>query len=209
MLYHTTRISLNRPFINPNTTQDFNQSFRICETSADIIVSILRRFKAQHSLLNCPLLFVYAAIKAVDITFTADQYQNIGTPVITDTNLLTLDSALNELSYAWTLAGQARKGLQDLLNKRRSQMDENLSISSSSFASDVEFEFSASAAPDALHKTECLEVPQDNFKIESSIFNFQAISNIAPYGALDSTDPSFWDTLGMIDDGIGSWSSNR
>lgn len=209
MLYHTTRISLNRPFINTNTTQVFNQSFKICDTSADIIVSILRRFKAQHSLLNCPLLFVYAAIKAIDVTLAADQYQDSGTPVIMDTNLLTLDVALKELSYAWILAGQARKGLQDLLNERRSPRDENLSISSSSFASDVEFDFSASAAPDALHKTECLEVPQENFKIESSIFNFQAISNIAPYGTLDSIDPSFWDTLGMIDDGIGSWSSNR
>jgi hypothetical protein len=177
--------------------------------SADIIVSILRRFKAQHSLRNCPLLFVYASIRAIDATLLTARYQDGGTPVVTDTNLLALDAALAELSHAWALAGQARKGLQDLLNKRHAQRYEAQSTASSSFACDVELAFTKETAQDAIYKTQCLKVPHDNFKMATSTLAFQTISNITHYDALDSTDPTFWDPLGVMDDGTGSWSSGR
>jgi hypothetical protein len=159
MLYHTARISLNRPFVNPNPeSNSINQSLKICDVSADIIVSILRRFKAQHSLRNCPLVFVHGSIRAIDATLAMARYQGGGTPIVKDTNLPALDAALAELSHAWALAGQARKGLQDLLNKTHAQRQEVQPTPSPSLASDIEPAFTNETTQGAIYTAQCLKV---------------------------------------------------
>jgi hypothetical protein len=183
MLYHTARISLNRPFVNPNPeSNSINQSLKICDVSADIIVSILRRFKAR--------------------------YQGGGTPIVKDTNLPALDAALAELSHAWALAGQARKGLQDLLNKTHAQRQEVQPTPSPSLASDIEPAFTNETTQGAIYTAQCLKVP-DNFQMATSTLAFQTNFNMMPYDAFDGTDSTLWDPLSVMDDGTGSWSSGR
>ncbi|RFU34241.1 hypothetical protein B7463_g2082, partial [Scytalidium lignicola] len=138
MLYHTARISLNRPFLSTASdtglspasvsSDNSSQSATVCDTSVDVIVSIIQRFKNQHSLKNAPLSFVHGAISAVNIILTTSHYQQGILSTTEDTNLRTLVAALAEMSYSWSLAETARNGIQNLLSTRRCSSEESESI---------------------------------------------------------------------------------
>jgi hypothetical protein len=133
MLYHSARLSLNRPFITPSllpgsspmtvTTQSklSTQSMAICSDAISIILTLLARFRAQHSLRQAPLIFVHGITMAIDVTLaSARQESSSGSTVLlNDTNLPTLDAALEELAYAWPLAREAKTKFRSVLSTRQ------------------------------------------------------------------------------------------
>lgn len=136
ILYHSTRICLNLPFLTYTveceattsvTKQNhggpheprprhFVESAKICESSADSLADILHRYRAQHTLGSAPILLVYGAIvatNAVLVTLKRQRGSPDETPLrIKDTALPALDSYLKELSVPWALAGEARNKFQ-------------------------------------------------------------------------------------------------
>jgi hypothetical protein len=130
MLHQVVILSLNSPYLeritqeqfsSPASLQHVKDSLTICESSVDIVVSILRRFKSQHSLQNSPLIFAHGAIAAADATLMARQYQTDGENS-KDQNLSALDNALKGLSSSWEIAAHARNRLQVFLCQfKRSQ----------------------------------------------------------------------------------------
>src|SRR5882757_6083486 len=132
MLYHTARISLNRPLVSGNnqsalssdTSKVMSDAFEICDASVETIIGILRRFSTQHTLKNAPLGFVHGAVAAIDVTLamSSRSYKDDRPrPIVKDTVLPAIDAALAELSYAWSIANDARRCLQGLLNNRQAE----------------------------------------------------------------------------------------
>lgn len=150
MLYHATRISLNRHFLQTNNqltssatmsaaSTIASDSANICLVSADLIVSILHRYKTQYTLKNAPLVFVYGTIVAADVSLNTIQYRGDGTPVLENTNLPALDSALNELAYSWELAGNAKIGLQKIQDELHMKVPEATEDNCPSFVFDEQY----------------------------------------------------------------------
>lgn len=133
VLYHSTRICLNLPFITESTkyvhrSTDADRGpadhmtthgnhpsgcIEICKSSAEAIVDILDRFRSQHTLVNAPILLVHGAIvatNAVLVTSRHHQGSSIESPPlqVQDTLVSVLDIYLQELSVSWPLAGEAR-----------------------------------------------------------------------------------------------------
>lgn len=127
MLYHTARISLNRPLIslrsndNGQSSKLVSDAIELCDASVDTVVRILRRFGAQHTLKNAPFGFVHGAVVAIDVTLATMTSTSASKGVVKDTALPTLDAALAELSHAWKIARDARDGLQELLARRETE----------------------------------------------------------------------------------------
>lgn len=141
-LYHSTRICLNLPFLassierepsasdtkqgsrgpsEPNATRMryIMESAKICKLSSESLVEILHRFRAQHTLVNSPLILVYGAIVATNAVLVTlrHQHRNTNEPPMQmkDTALPALDTYLQELSVPWALAGEARIKFQRAL----------------------------------------------------------------------------------------------
>lgn len=142
-LYHNTRICLNLPFLvssierepsAPDTKQGnegssepnaarmryLTESANICKQSSESLVDILHRFRAQHTLVNSPIILVYGAIVATNAVLVTlrHQHKNAKEPPmrIKDTALPALDTYLQELSVPWALAGEARIKFQRALS---------------------------------------------------------------------------------------------
>jgi len=127
MLYHTARISFNRPFLRSSILMSrsrlaatlprfYTNSVQICDTSIDVILNILRRFNLQHGLRNASLIFVHGIIVAIDATIAMNS-QRRGHLSLQDTSLAALDTALADLSSAWKIANDARRGLRNILDR--------------------------------------------------------------------------------------------
>lgn len=126
ILYHTARISLNRPRIIHKDLKDWScqqsdllpEAMKICDASIEIIVSVLRRFDAQHSLKNAPLSFVHGVIAAADATvaLASTRRKDDEMRLLNGDSLGALAAALGELPYAWEIAAEAREELQNLLD---------------------------------------------------------------------------------------------
>ncbi|EFQ25642.1 fungal specific transcription factor domain-containing protein [Colletotrichum graminicola M1.001] len=127
--YHSTRICLNLPFITSvrqipsvpdgeaeDLTNPIIKSFIICQSSAQRIVDVLQRFRAQHTLENTPLNFIGATILATNAVLATTRRQSSPPSLLKDTLLPFLDSALEELSSSWKLAGEARQKVRNALN---------------------------------------------------------------------------------------------
>lgn len=82
-------------------------------------MEILHRFRAQHTLVNSPIIFVYGTIIATNAVLVTlrHQHRNTNEPPmqIRDTALPALDTYLQELSAPWALAGEARIKFQRAL----------------------------------------------------------------------------------------------
>jgi hypothetical protein len=134
MLYHTTRIALNRPLLARSSqkrsaphmlTEVVTQAFQLCEASVETIVGIARRLNAQHSLQSAPLTCVHGVIIAVDAalamsSWTGPEREDRESPRSPgkDTTLSMLETALADLSSAWTIAQDAHTGLRTWLDQR-------------------------------------------------------------------------------------------
>lgn len=96
------------------------ESANICKQSAESLVDILHRFRAQHTLVNSPIILVYGAIVATNAVLVTMRHQHRNTnepPMqIKDTALPALDTYLQELSVPWALAGEARIKFQRALS---------------------------------------------------------------------------------------------
>lgn len=141
-LYHSTRICLNLPFLvssierepsasdtkqgpggpsEPNATRMryLTESAKICKLSSESLVDILHGFRAQHTLVNSPMILVYGAIIATNAVLVTlrhqHKYTNEPPMQIKDTALPALDTYLQELSVPWALAGEARIKFQRAL----------------------------------------------------------------------------------------------
>lgn len=95
------------------------ESAKICKLSSESLIEILHRFRAQHTLVNSPLILVYGTIIATNgvLVTLRHQHRNTNEPPmqIRDTALPALDMYLQELSAPWALAGEARIKFQRAL----------------------------------------------------------------------------------------------
>lgn len=204
MLYHTALISLNRPFLasgqrdtgslSPALAKIVSDATSICEASADIILSILNRFKAQHGLRVAPLSFVHCAIMAVEATLGVVKI-NVDSPSVTDDPALpALDAALEDMSYTWEIAGHAREGLQSLFANRQLGECRSASTSSPSRAT----ESTSSLTEEFEHE----DFPANYPHMEFPNVGFDAdLLNMLPVGAFDTVDSYYWPVDGMVMDG--------
>ncbi|KAK1848628.1 transcription factor [Colletotrichum chrysophilum] len=128
-LYHSTRISLNLPFIasighTPSLSEDkpeneknpLAQSFRVCRAGAEGIVDVLQRFKSEHTLGNAPLLFVGGCILAMNAILVTCRHMSNPSSLANDTLLPILDDALQDMAHSWSLAGEARLKFKSVLD---------------------------------------------------------------------------------------------
>lgn len=118
MLYHTSRISLNWPFLirshNPSNS-DSHQCLDICISSIETITNILKRCKPQHLLKTSPLTFVHGAIMAAEVSaHLLHSNLVLDSSATIEEATSVLDAALEDLSYSWEIARTARNGLQSL-----------------------------------------------------------------------------------------------
>ncbi|KAL6242762.1 hypothetical protein RBB50_010408 [Rhinocladiella similis] len=126
VLYHIVRLVLNRPLLGVQHHSPHPQpaaadkASDICEDSVETIVGILRRFRVQHTLMNAPLVFVHGVITAADTTLVmaSMKSQILGSHLHEKDSVLSfLDMLLSELSYSWSVAGNARDGLRKRLQQ--------------------------------------------------------------------------------------------
>ncbi|KAJ9150331.1 Fungal specific transcription factor domain-containing protein [Pleurostoma richardsiae] len=128
-LYHSTRICLNLPFITSITSsapadssgpaKQFSGLFQVCASSTEAIVAVMQRFKSQYTLGNAPFIFVYGAIVATNSVLVTSRHMENPALQVKDTYLPALDSALQEMSVSWALAGKARTKLRDAIIARQ------------------------------------------------------------------------------------------
>jgi len=100
-------------------------------------MSIIHRFKTQHTLRNAPLIFVYGCIRAADAIFAILHHQARDPRDFQETALPNFQTALVEMSHTWKLADRACQGLQLQVHNLSSEHHETPSVVSS--LSDTEF----------------------------------------------------------------------
>ncbi|KIW91502.1 uncharacterized protein Z519_07468 [Cladophialophora bantiana CBS 173.52] len=132
ILFHTARISLNRPLISQKGMKSpsaqipkiVSDALGICKDSVDTIVQIIRRFRTWHTLRTASFAFVHGAIMAIDaaiIIISCSETDNALSMKMNADPLSTLDTALNDLSHTWAIAQDARSRLHEIINA--SQLD--------------------------------------------------------------------------------------
>lgn len=124
MLYYSTLVSLNRPFIklqfskNTGSTDDSTPTgpTKICLESVERMTVIFRRFRAQYGLRNAPLAFVHGAIAAGNTILSLAAVQVGGS---TNTNTIAIipglsdfESFLKDMQETWQIAGQMLERLR-------------------------------------------------------------------------------------------------
>lgn len=124
MLYHTARLILYLPLLEGTNRETLYPSqgecFAVCESSLDIIVSILRRLNSQHNPQNMSLFSVYGCIVAADTSlalFNLHASQRSDTQSRFYGNLSSLNATLTRLSPVWKLASDAKVGLDNAIRK--------------------------------------------------------------------------------------------
>jgi hypothetical protein len=130
MLYHTSQISLNLPFLDSQPPWERSQAlsqpklvtdaFDICGSSVDRILSILRRFRSQYTLTKVPFGLVQGGITAADAILAMMDYCDGEKRESLVKDLYVLDDALLEMSYSWNIAATTRTGLRNLLAEKTS-----------------------------------------------------------------------------------------
>ncbi|KFY26563.1 hypothetical protein V493_04018 [Pseudogymnoascus sp. VKM F-4281 (FW-2241)] len=131
MLYHTSQISLNLPFLlDPQPFWERSQAstqpklvsdaIDICGASVDIVISILRRFRSQYTLIKVPFNLVHGGITAADAILAMMDFCDGERRASLVKDLYNLDDALLEMSYSWNIATKARTGLKNLLAEKTS-----------------------------------------------------------------------------------------
>jgi hypothetical protein len=204
MLYHTALISLNRPFLassqgdtgglSPALAKIVSDATSICEASADTVLSILNRFKAQHGLRVAPLSFVHGAVMAVEATLGVVKLDVDSLPVTDDSALPALKAALEDMSCTWEIAGHARKGLQSLFANRQLGECRSVSISSPSRATE--------STPSATEEFEHEDYSANYTHMEFPNVGFDAdLLDLLPVGAFDTVDSYYWPVDGMVMEG--------
>lgn len=157
----------------------------------DAILSILRRFKAQHSLRTTPLIFAHGTILAAAAASATHLPEDLSF-------IFAFHNALEELSHTWMIAGQARQGLQSLLEEEKVGFEQSvLTVSPPSQAT----EFTSSAADisgmynDHNNAVNYLPVEFQDVRFDTECFDM--LSNGA-FGAADS----YWPMVEMVN-GVG------
>ena len=210
MLYHSARISLNRPFLlvkptpsSPESNQLFEISRSICRSSADTITSILQRFMAQYGLEHAPIIFVLGAVMALNVTVALAKKKNPSsttspssdTPLISDTNLLALDSALEVMSRTWTLAADARAKFAFATRPRA------VPVSSISKGGNQDW-----LQPFSGHQLGEERVPSlDSTATIPQLNEVDFGSSNYLDGDIGNLDPYYWDPLGISDVDLIDW----
>jgi hypothetical protein len=200
MLYHTAQISLNLPFLTsehktevPSLTAPaklVTDAIKICGTSVDLVLSILRRFKSQYTLKNAPLVLVQGAITAADASLAMMHFQLGDKPMVQDKYFRLLDEALLELSYSWAIAADAREGLQNLLFERQSTKEvviSNTAEVSEQYPSPI---LSGCGSGCGSHHTHAPSLVESGHGMD---FPEPDLSNMFSFSAFDMANPYLWD----------------
>lgn len=211
MLYHVARISLNRPFLRyipdqvlspaPTALDNALHCEAICNTSVDMIGSIIQRFKNQHGLQNAPLCFVHGAISAVDVILTASQRHQGTLSASEETNLSMFDIALGEMSSSWPLAESAHHGIHNILTTRQRGSVE-CQPSPAESISNV-----CNLALDSFSEGLNNKPVVDEAVHLGSLLNEGEVSGTSHPGNFDDY-PDLWNMLGAMDGGTESWILN-
>lgn len=230
MLFHTARLSLNRPLVNRDKRKAsasshyrlISDAIEVCDTSVETILGIIRRFGSRHSLKNAPLVFVHGAVAAVDVTLeigACSLEENQPRPAAREKFLSALDAALEELSYTWTIAQDARRGLQHLLGgnpcKIQAKYEERSTALSSSESSCPEFfdfqitDLGTEFGPNVGQRTRHFQTPPPLDMELLGTGNFEIdISTMFPSG--EQSSDFLWDPLIAGDDGsTTSWTGSQ
>lgn len=122
-MYHTARLSLGRPLIkmlSPTRWAPSHASVLAlnasdsCEASVETISSIVRRFRAQHSLRAASLSFIHGAVAAADAVLALAERR----PDLWHTHFTVLHDALGEMSQTWEVAADAGRGLGQVYSRQ-------------------------------------------------------------------------------------------
>jgi hypothetical protein len=210
MMYHVIRISLNRPFLRvedrdaqvSTTANISSDAFKICDISADTIVSILHRFKSQQSLKCVPIIFAHGAIMATDVVLATLPHSRT-LEATRNTILPALDAALVELSYAWSIATDARQGLQRFLGQVQAGSSELSSIISPHSTSGTRSTNARVTTKCSRNLSPVAEVQDDkkspiNWSLNASGWNCQL-------DGYDGNDQWFPDPLALVNSESISW----
>lgn len=106
-----------------------SESLDTCTASVESMVSVLQRFRSQHSLGNVPVIFVHGAIVATNAVLIIAQRRSVAGQVpltLKDSCFPILDAALSEMTVSWELAGQARLRFRSALAHRQQQLQDQL-----------------------------------------------------------------------------------
>ncbi|KAK1984971.1 hypothetical protein LZ30DRAFT_403750 [Colletotrichum cereale] len=215
--YHSTRICLNLPFItsvrqiptvSDGETEDLTnpiiKSFKICQSSAQRIVDVLQRFRAQHTLENTPLNFVGATIVATNAVLATTRRQSSPPSSMKDTLLPFLDSALEEMSVSWKLAGDARQKVRNAFNlpqQRHPQSPVGTRQSGSSSRSEVH----ADDQPPVVNPVETLVDACPPLTAPAQ----ESLDARPPGSSFSSPEQSVWDPMRVLDSEAAYWGSYR
>ncbi|KDN70456.1 putative fungal specific transcription factor domain-containing protein [Colletotrichum sublineola] len=214
-----TRICLNLPFITSvreiptipdGETEDLNnpiiKSFKICQSSAQSIVDVLQRFRAQHTLANTPLNFVGATIVATHAVLATTRRQNSPPSSMKDTLLPFLDTALEELSVSWKLAGEARQKVRDALNLAQQRHPPSPTRTRHADRDAGCKAPHAHEQPPVLHPVETQVSADTPFAAAPAQEKMQARP---PSSKFRSPEQGVWDPMSLLDNEAAYWGSYR
>ncbi|KAL3428519.1 transcription factor [Phlyctema vagabunda] len=179
MLYHTTRISLNRSFLRSKKASAWVEaSQNLCSASVELVVSILQRYRAQHSLRRAPLIFVHGTIIAADVLLRTSPS---GLPVLDRGCLSVLEDALAQLAYSWDLARLAHEGM--------AKLSRQTPATTASYGGIVSSTRSRHAAPDLTAAEDGLEADSGFLNFDTGLFDVSVDMMVA---AAESASSIFW-----------------
>jgi len=121
--YHAARMSFNAPFLllqeagttaslEPGKMRQLAQE--VCGASIAVLVSILQHFHSEHGLRNAPIIFVFGAIIAINVTNASLRNHDHQRIMPENSMILSLEYFLQEMSNTWALAGDARTRFQKI-----------------------------------------------------------------------------------------------
>ncbi|RDW84286.1 hypothetical protein BP6252_01876 [Coleophoma cylindrospora] len=202
MLYHSTIISLNRPFLKPLTNsarlESPSESQTTCDAAVESIIEILQRFRTDYTLRNSPFVFVQGTILALNARLITTRNQHAW-PVMTDSGLSFLDLALEDLSHVWELAGEARRKFWTVLRLRQNKRPELSASGEHERADDRKSDTPAEAR---FANTEDADVPMLSGGMEnSSTLCDDSVS------ATQGAEQYIWDPLTWMDEEAAYWST--
>ncbi|KAK2054855.1 hypothetical protein LY76DRAFT_211716 [Colletotrichum caudatum] len=227
--YHSARICLNLPFITSvrqiptvpgggaeDPTNPIVKSFRICQSSAQSIVDVLQRFRAQHTLRNTPLNFIGATIVATNAVLATTRRQSSPPSSVKDTLLPFLDGALEEMCVSWKLAGEARQKVRNAFNLTTTQQRHHPQSPARNGHPDRGGGAPAAAAASD-GKARAYDQPPVVSPVEAQVGadpSFAAAAQDKPQAGppgskLASPEQNVWDSLGLLDSEAAYWGNYR
>jgi hypothetical protein len=162
------------------------------------MLSIIRRFNAQHGLSKAPLLFVHGIIIAIDATIATTCYQTAEVTTMKGTILEALDGALAQLAHASSIASEARDGLRRFFDGER--LKNQVAETSPAIAYNL-------YADATILEQQNVEFTLSNFQPTEPHLPEREFSAIFEWNHFQDMDRNFWDGSGSTNSCFPSWSN--